>query len=214
MRDGEKHSEVTLTDIEEQYKLAVIDGMFKFFDVDVNFKEMADTYLKVAKSYKDFYENVETPNLTESNEPVEAIVLTEEKEQTEDVPDFSSFAKRTGTVKKNAEEDEIKQAAWNWSKDTPSPEPINDHYKTGIKIKNGVKYYRCHYVCEKCGNRGNHYILEKDPSITCHDCGIRMRVRSATAKGFPHVDIFTNFFIACAFIRAKPKEEDNENGTS
>lgn len=77
-KDGDKESELVLHHIDEQHKLSLIDGFFKFFDINVEFQEMAETYLKVGKSYKDFYDNVDTTVFVETNEIIETEPLSAE----------------------------------------------------------------------------------------------------------------------------------------
>ncbi|WP_110933766.1 hypothetical protein [Paenibacillus bouchesdurhonensis] len=80
------------------------------------------------------------------------------------------------------------------------PEP--EHYKTGIKYKDGVPHYRCRYWCKNpdCKNKGNHYIPEEERVVTCHVCGEELKVRMAT-DGKLQQDGWGNFFIADELVR-------------
>lgn len=188
-KDGEKESELTFNGINEHHKLSLIDGFFKFFDLNVDFQEMAETYLKVGHSYKDFYKEVD-PSKDEMLGSV-----TSKKAEDVTLKDIDT---------------EKMQIENNWKIEESSSDP--DFRKTGIKIReNGTKYYRCRYICSKCRNKGNHYIKKTDGFITCHECGNRMRVISATEKGFPDTDDYGNFFIAGAYKRMNSKGE-NSNG--
>ncbi|MCY8890410.1 hypothetical protein P8918_12600 [Bacillus spizizenii] len=71
------------------------------------------------------------------------------------------------------------------------------HYKTGYKIKDGVKHYKCRYRCTKCRNAGNHYIPEGVEQVDCHECQTSLMVKKATpgAQGI-QPDKFMNWFVA------------------
>jgi hypothetical protein len=74
---------------------------------------------------------------------------------------------------------------------------VPDHYKTGIKYKEGVPHYRCRYWCKNpdCKHKGNHYITEDETKVSCHECGEELKVRPA-AEGKLQRDDWGNFFIA------------------
>ena len=77
-----------------------------------------------------------------------------------------------------------------------SDEP--DHYKTGIKVKDGVKHYKTRYFCKnsQCGHQGNHYLPEGTEDTYCRECNGRLKVREASGEGFPNRDAWGNFYIA------------------
>jgi hypothetical protein len=60
IKDGEKESELFLDHIDEEHKLSLVDGFFKFFNINVDFKELADIYKKSAKAYDDFFKELES----------------------------------------------------------------------------------------------------------------------------------------------------------
>ena len=177
LKDGEKESELRLTEIAEEHKLPLIDGFFKFFNINVDFKEMAETYVAVGASYRDFYKNAKSVEFAETNESFK-------EEPQEETP-----AKPV--------EPEIDVSALADSKNYLHSD--DDHYKTGIKTKFGVNHYRCHYICPNCSNRGNHYIKKDLRLVSCHDCQQQMVVKPASPNGFPETDEFTNFFVAGNF---------------
>ena len=78
MQSGEQKTEFRSSDFNPEHQLAVLDGLFKFFDIDVNFRDMIATYNKTGKAYREFYGELETPTLTEVNEPVEVKIEVEE----------------------------------------------------------------------------------------------------------------------------------------
>lgn len=87
--------------------------------------------------------------------------------------------------------------------------PTEDWHTTGIKIKNDVKHYRTHYVCTKCGNKGNHYIPEGIEQVDCHNCQTSLLVKKATpgSNGLAQ-DRFGNWYVAGSFIPVSPVVEN------
>jgi hypothetical protein len=71
------------------------------------------------------------------------------------------------------------------------------HHKTGYKVKDGVKHYKCRYRCTKCGNAGNHYIPDGVKQVDCHECQTTLDVKKATpgTQGI-QPDKFLNWFVA------------------
>lgn len=82
------------------------------------------------------------------------------------------------------------------SNEAVSDEP--EHYRTGIKYKDGVPHYRLRYWCKnlKCRDKGTDYILPDEMIINCRTCGTAHVVRPAAPKG--ERDDWGNFFIADA----------------
>lgn len=68
MSDGDKKAEFKTNNFKQEHQLAVIDGLFKFFDIEVDFKEMIDTYDKSGKAFQEFYSGKKEVELTEVNE--------------------------------------------------------------------------------------------------------------------------------------------------
>ncbi|WP_051758210.1 hypothetical protein [Rossellomorea vietnamensis] len=84
-------------------------------------------------------------------------------------------------------------------KNTPSEDSDDpDYFKTGIKVKEGVKHYKTRYFCKnrKCGHKGNHYLPEGTELTYCHQCEEKLLVREAAENGFPNRDEWGNFYIA------------------
>lgn len=69
MSDGDKKTEFKTNNFKPEHQLAVIDGLFKFFDIEVDFKEMIETYEKSGKAYQEFYSGKKDTELVEINEP-------------------------------------------------------------------------------------------------------------------------------------------------
>lgn len=71
-----------------------------------------------------------------------------------------------------------------------------EFYRTGIKVRGGKEFYKCHYKCPNCATTGKHYIPINIKTVSCHNCSFDMTVRPATPEGFPNRDEFGNFFTA------------------
>jgi hypothetical protein len=73
-----------------------------------------------------------------------------------------------------------------------------DYFKTGIKVKEGVKHYKTRYYCKnrQCGHKGNHYLPEGTEFTYCHQCEEKLLVREASEDGFPNRDEWGNFYVA------------------
>lgn len=77
------------------------------------------------------------------------------------------------------------------------PTEVPDFYKTGIKVRDGVKHYKCRYRCVKCNSTGNHYIPEGVEQVDCYECQTSLMVKKATpgTVGLDR-DKFGNWFVA------------------
>jgi hypothetical protein len=82
IKDGEKESELVLDHIDEEHKLSLVDGFFKFFDINVDFKELADIYKKSAKAYDDFFKKMDNAaNYKDEKTTVDSNVYAETLKQ-------------------------------------------------------------------------------------------------------------------------------------
>ncbi|MBU8576458.1 hypothetical protein ACQKEX_14510 [Bacillus pumilus] len=69
LKNGDKELEINIPGPVNQ--LQIIDGMFRFFDINIDYKEITDFYSAVGKAYSDFYvEN--SPTLLENSAEVSA----------------------------------------------------------------------------------------------------------------------------------------------
>jgi hypothetical protein len=84
------------------------------------------------------------------------------------------------------------------SASTDEGSTVPEHYKTGIKYKDGIPHYRMRYWCknQKCRDKGTDYILPDEMIANCRTCGTAHKVRPAAPKG--ERDNYGNFFIADA----------------
>lgn len=71
-----------------------------------------------------------------------------------------------------------------------------EHFKTGIKMKNGKPSYRCRYICPKCGTKGNHYIYPNTQKVDCHNCQTTMVVTKSVKGVTLMPDHWNNFYVA------------------
>lgn len=180
-KKGDQEAEMTFSDIDPEYQIALIDGIFKFFDLDVNFKELAEVHIKTRKAYQEFYEKTKVTSFTETNEQDTELPAEEADKGFEE-------------VKKGFEE--VAASGYNWQ--NPTAEPAPDHYATGIKEKHGKYYYRCRYKCPTCSKLANHYVLATDSQVACFDCKTKMHIHTATGSPLAR-DSQGNFFIAGDF---------------
>ena len=189
-RDGEKEAELQMNSIDKEHQLSVVDGLLKFFDINVDFKGLSDIYHRSAKAYKDFYEEIDT------NSDYKDEKLEEEKEPI-NVEDYVENLKSH-----NEEIAENKHALTSYNS-----EP--EYFTTGIKHDTiNQPLYKCRYKC-KCGHEGNHYIKIGSKTVYCwqRNCGRTMKVRPATTFGEVQKDknpeLFRdskgNFFVAGDF---------------
>lgn len=179
-KEGEKEAELNIVDFNADNQLALLDGMFKFFDIDVAFKELAQISIHTRQAYQDFFEKTNEINWTETNEEPAA-----EPETNVDI----------NTIITNPELVKQAEITENW---TPATEKEETHWYTGIKVKGGVEHYRLHYKCPSCGKSGNQYIEKTERRVGCYDCRTKMNVRPATSEELGR-DEFGNFFVAGDF---------------
>lgn len=86
-------------------------------------------------------------------------------------------------------------------------EETPEHWETGIKVKEGIDFYRTRYECPSCKNKGKHYVPKDLEHINCHSCSERMQKIPATTEGFPQRDNWGNFFIAGEVQQHEPEED-------
>ncbi|WP_332648851.1 hypothetical protein [Lysinibacillus sp. 54212] len=79
-------------------------------------------------------------------------------------------------------------------------EQPQDHWETGIKMKDGVKTYRTRYECPICADKGKRYLPKDDTQLYCRECGTALEIRTATDEPFPARDTWGNFFVADSLV--------------
>ena len=72
--EGDKESELNISEADAPQQISIIQGVFALFDVDIDFQEMVRTYMESGKAYQEFYSQFDTNEIVECNE----------KEETED----------------------------------------------------------------------------------------------------------------------------------
>jgi hypothetical protein len=174
-KDGDKEAELSMNDVDQHSKLAMIDGIFQFLDIGINLKEMSETYIKIGQAYKTFYDPIE--------------------------PEYNEAIKKI--PKKKEEDPKPKVKKENDIKDTFKNYP--DHYVTGIKYDdNEAPLYKVRYKCPECLNQSNKYIKPRTNKIKSHCCDKLMDVSPATTHGDPkegvnpelYRDSYGNFYVA------------------
>ncbi|UOE58033.1 hypothetical protein [Cytobacillus oceanisediminis] len=214
LRDGDKESEMKVDSINPEHQLALMDGVFKFFNLDVDFKELADIYHRSGKAYKEFYEHMDSESDYHKEiekEPRRAVAktasgLTKEKfeaaykdsAEDEELPDNQEQPKE---LEEESEPVNGFHSAY---------DPKNTHYfETGIKFDSLNKpLYKCRYRCPSCNDESNHYIKKGTQHVRCWKCQRMLKVNPATVHGEPdksknpemYRDQFGNFYIAGAFV--------------
>lgn len=92
--------------------------------------------------------------------------------------------------------EESAQQALESSSDDGNDEDSPEHWRTGIKIKNGRPCYQTFYRCHNCNKTGKHFIPEGAPFVTCYHCNFNLKVEPAHPDGLPNRDEFGNYYIA------------------
>jgi hypothetical protein len=199
LKDGEKESELKMDAFASEHQLAVIDGLFKFFDVHVDFKELADVYMRSGEAYKSFFEKMDS-DVPYNNEQSKEKRVGTAKITKVDAEQYENALKETETAT------ETNSAIFGYHS---SYDPLNnDYYVTGIKYDStGKPQYKCRYKCPACHNESNHYIRPGIPQVKCWECNRLLKVKPSTIHGEPdkskspelYRDQKGNFFIAGAF---------------
>lgn len=104
LTDGNKKAKYRTNHFDSEQQLAVIDGLFKFFDVDIDFIQMVNTYKKTGKAYAEFYNETEVvepaPPIEEVKEQYESALneLAATEEKVAYVPTFSNIRTQNGST--------------------------------------------------------------------------------------------------------------------
>lgn len=194
-KDGEKESELKLESINSEHQLALMDGVFKFFNLDVDFKELATIYHRSGKAYQEFFEKMDAN--TDYKEE-----LTEPKVNTEQ---YATALKETVIETEKAKVVEHKTInGYHPSYDLKN----TDYFTTGIKYDSlGKPLYKCRYKCPQCNDESNHYVKTATQHVRCWKCQRMLKVQPATVHGEPekannpeiYRDTNGNFYVAGSF---------------
>lgn len=80
-RKGEQEAKMKLSQVNAENQLALIDGVFKFFDIHVDFKEMAAIYQRSGKAYADFFNQLDSEESSDKKvETTEEELATQENQ--------------------------------------------------------------------------------------------------------------------------------------
>lgn len=209
-KDGEKESELRIDNLDAEHQLALVDGVFKFFDIDVDFKEMAYISLNSRNAYKEFFDNQEPEVdykediLAENPNPLRKMDTEQYAEAVKETVNILSVEdKPTATIKPD-KKDESYIPGFHHSYD-----PMNtDYFTTGLKYDSlGRPQYKCRYKCPNCNDESNHYIKTDTKHVRCWKCQRMLKVKPATVHGIPekdkdpelYRDSNGNFFMGGAF---------------
>jgi DNA-directed RNA polymerase subunit RPC12/RpoP len=196
LKDGEKESEMKMVDVEPQHQLALMDGVFRFFDLDIDFKEMADVYHRSGKAYKEFFDGMDTEEAGQKDE--KTIVNSKEKVKPKSNVTAEQFE---AAYQEKPAVEETKQVASNKVESKvegyhPEYEFTNDnYYATGIKYDSlNRPLYRVRYKCPRCKDESNKYVKSGTKEVQCWQCSKKMDVRPATVHGAPQKEKDPNLF--------------------
>jgi hypothetical protein len=172
LKNGNKETEITFPILDNVTPYIVLEGAFKFLDIDVDFGKTAEKHLRIQQMYSDFYATQPLPSATETNENVSLAPIPEElivAPQEEILKKVTPFSEKTE----------------------------NEWFNIGIKIRNGKKNYRVRYECTKCKHVGNHYATNTSFPISCHECRNKMNLsHSLKTSTIPTADEDFNYFVA------------------
>jgi hypothetical protein len=203
IKEGKKEFEIKLPLLDPQHQLALIDGVFKFFDLDVDFMEMAEVYNRSGKAYKEFFNELDS-----KYKYTEEIVKVPRKAKTKiDQKNASDQYKATYNKVKVSEMHKDNLALINGYH--PKYEFNNEkYYATGVKYNSlNNPIYKCRYKCPQCRKESNQYIKKDTNHIRCWRCQRVLKVQPATLQGEPakekdpeiYRDNKGNFYIAGSF---------------
>lgn len=171
-------------------------------EVEVDLEDVSSHYVNLilAQSFFLINEGVEIKKVeVEKQEEIHKLYKSTEEA-------FSKFFKSIKNTEdelhehniKNKKDLNLKTDIKSHSNESDVEDDVPDFYKTGIKIRNGVETYKCHYRCS-CGDSGNHYVPIYTLKVNCYNCGQALKVVDAD-DGFPNRDEFGNYYIATQSI--------------
>jgi len=173
--DGRK-AEICIDESDKLTNLVIIQNVFNLFGISADILEMTKTFNNIGKAYTQFFNEV---------------MPIEPNSEIRDELDKNKIKKQL--IEGLTKDKEIIEVTYKDINDQP------EFLRTGIKIKDGKKFYRLHYKCPACYNKGTHYIYENSKNTWCHRCQHEMTVYPAHPEGFPKQDSFGNFFRAGDF---------------
>lgn len=196
----ETAAEMSMTSPTDTVKLKAVEGFFGLFGgniIESGTIEMESIPAKIEKELKKEVVKVAKP--TEPHGPInplnrpaapKKLMLTREDENKEVVyqDQAEPFNPLADALLKVGVKPEVNEDL------TIGGEP--DYYRTGYKIKNGIKHFKCRYQCESCGNRGNHYIPDLHATVHCHECGHEQKTVRTSFENEFKTDQFNNWFVA------------------
>ncbi|EZV56806.1 hypothetical protein V074_02727 [Staphylococcus aureus 2010-60-1240-1] len=77
---------------------------------------------------------------------------------------------------------------------------VPEFYKTGIKDEDGIKRYKCRYICDSCNDKGTKYINDYKNMVSCRKCGQGLKVIWHGEEYGEKQDKFNNFASAGNYV--------------
>jgi hypothetical protein len=187
-----KRTDLELHEADELQKIQIIHNVFEVFGVNKDLQDIAETYLKIGKAYKSFFEKVEP--IEAPSEKLMPLKLTDDENPSELAQQLQSKLQEQQPAIENKYSKGKLAEAYNTALNNEQPE----YYTTGIKVENGISKYKTRLHCD-CGNQVNRYLPKNTKRVACRDCGREHNVRWAK-KGYLERDKNGNFFIAGKFV--------------
>jgi DNA-directed RNA polymerase subunit RPC12/RpoP len=185
IRTDGKEAELNLTSPTNSLKQQALNGTFQLFGITVASVEFIAEPLRPLV----VREGIRLPKSSEIPREAIAKPITE-----------SMMSSTASTIKHKSNKVEIPNEIMTMEEalmleNADDDQPL--HYKTGYKIVDGKRHYKCRYRCTKCGTTGNHYIPEGVEFVDCHECQSSLLVKKATPGSVGlAADKFKNWFVA------------------
>lgn len=190
--DNVKKTELELDGTDELNRITIIHNVFEVFGVNKDILEITETYQKIGKAYKSFFDKVEP--IEAPSEKLLPIKMTDDESSSELAQKLSAELQEQSPKVENKYSKTALAEAYNEALTGEEPE----YYKTGIKVDGKVSKYKTRVHCD-CGDQFNRYIPKNTKFIRCNSCGKEHNVRWAK-RGYLERDTKGNFFIAGKFV--------------
>ncbi|WP_342435939.1 hypothetical protein NSS79_20670 [Paenibacillus sp. FSL L8-0436] len=200
MSQGNKTAELEIEHSDEKQRNDAVMGLLRFFGdkgpqvvrVGGIETDLISSLVTAEAHYPVHWEPEEVPTATQAIKPASSPPLSEREVTATPEPykpEKPPFIHSERTLQMPIGEIMGKAA-------TDAVTTLPDHYKTGIKYKEGVPHYKLRYWCQnpKCRDKANDYIPADQMIVNCRQCGMALTVTPAAPKG--DRDGYGNFFIA------------------
>ncbi|MEC0169889.1 hypothetical protein [Paenibacillus graminis] len=202
MSQGNKTAELEIEHSDEKQRNDAVMGLFRFFGYKgpqvVTGGSIGPELISSLVTKEAFHtkhrEPKEAPTATQKNKPASQPPLSAGEVSATVTPEPYKPEKPPLIHSERTLQMPIGEITGSASVDAVSTEP--EHYKTGIKYKDGVPHYKMRYWCQnpKCRDKANDYIPVDQMVVNCRQCGMALTVMPAAPKG--ERDGYGNYFIA------------------